>query len=541
MKETELRDIGVPRSIDARLTALARRRGEVPAFLDANVDVDVTWSEIAAEAYEWSRRLSPGSVVGLHFESPTAFCRSYLAGIAAGLCVAPLDPRATSEEASTLVDILEIADVIVDSEEGLSTLHATGVNLWLRSATGLRRTRMTSQLRPSAPGFAVLLTTSGTTGRPKVVPLTESQLLRAAYRVVKHHEITSADRGLSPLPLFHINAEVIGILSTLVAGSSLVVADRFHRTDFWTVADELRATWLNLVPGILAALENETPPSDTVRQRVRFARSASAPLPIAAMQRFEEQTGIGILETYGMTEAAGQIAANPLLSRMRRPGSVGLPVGVPLRVVDDEGVELAPGEIGAVEIGGQDVVTSYLTRDRTPIPARAPLGWLHTGDLGRRDDEGFLYLTGRVDDVINRGGEKCYPREIEEVLCRDTRVQRVAVIGRPHPILGEEPIAYIVPNEQLRGTRPDLFVNELVALCEKSLSRYKRPASISLVDDLPTGSTGKISRQRLRALVNKELHPAMASAGNVTTDNISPFAPSDGEIAEWNITRSTYQ
>jgi len=298
-----------------------------------------------------------------------------------------------------------------------------------------------------------------------------------------------------------------------VSGATLAVDDRFHRRGFWDVIDRCGVTVLNAVPAILAILADEPPPA-TVAARIRFARPASAPLPATTLRRFEERCGIGVLETYGMTEAAGQICANPLEPAARRAGSVGQPVGVDLRVVDEGGATVAPGVAGLVEILGPTVVDHYLVPGAPPsrVPAGGATGWLRTGDVGYRDGGGFLHLLGRIDGVINRGGEKVYPRQIEEVLRRHPGVAEVAVVGEPDPVLGERPVAFVVArsttpgngltNGLRNGTAGDLapFREQLFELCERELSRHQRPARIHLASSLPSTPTGKVRPDALRAM-----------------------------------------
>jgi len=495
-----------PASVRARLELLGERCGDQAGYLDAGSGEIVTWAEAARHAAGWAQALAPSTVVALRITSPAAFCRAYLAGLAAGVCVAPIDPRATTDELASMLDVLQAADLVVDREEAADGLAGSGVNLWISSTTGLRRAQRGHALRLCAPGIAALLPTSGTTGRPKLVPLTEPQLLRAAARIAGHHALKPQDRGYSPLPLFHVNAQVVGVLSTLVAGSSLVVEDRFHGSRFWATADELKVSWLNLVPAILGILSEGAPPADAVSRRVRFARSASAPLPVAVQERFEAGTGVGVLETYGMTEAASQIAANPLPRDERQPGSVGKPTGVSVRIVDEDRRELPAAEIGAVEIQGRDVVDVYLGRGRAPIPARGADGWLRTGDLAFRDPAGFLYLTGRSDDVINRGGEKFHPREVEEVLLAHPRVRGAAVVGRPHRLFGEEPVAYVIADARLLSPSRGDLARELLDQCRQALSPHKQPASVIVIDALPAGPTGKPNRRALRAAAAVDLN-----------------------------------
>ena len=350
-----------------------------------------------------------------------------------------------------------------------------------------------------------MLSSSGTTGPPKVVRLGEAKLLYAANCVVSHHGLSERDRGFNPLPLFHINAEVVGLLSTLVAGSCLVLDDRFHRAAFWDVMARRGITWINAVPAIVSRLADPGQ-DETIPPGIRFIRSASAPLSGAAADRFEATTGIPVVESYGMTEAASQITAQPL-SLPRRPGSVGLPVGVELRIVrqaDPVGSRLEAPEyhIGHIEIRGPSVVGSY---DGNGHSDRFADGWLRTGDLGHRDADGFVYLDARTDDVINRGGEKMYPREIEEVISALPEVVAVAVVGRGDPELGQVPVAYVV----LRGAgdtcdprvaeRLEASAQRIRRALERGLARRKQPVALYVVRALPTGATGKVRRRSLDA------------------------------------------
>jgi acyl-CoA synthetase (AMP-forming)/AMP-acid ligase II len=348
----------------------------------------------------------------------------------------------------------------------------------------------------------VLLATSGTTGVPKLIALSEAQLLHAARNVSDHHQLAPSDRGFNPLPLFHINAEVVGLLATLVAGSCLVLDDRFHRTGFWALMGHRRITWINAVPVIVSRLatlgsEEMVPPG------IRFIRSASSPLPTPTLAQFEESTGIRVLETYGMTEAASQITANPLRG-LRKPGSVGVPVGVELRIVSDVDPPVGRGHgsdpvVGHVEIRGPSVITAYggaAHADRFDDD-----GWLRTGDLGRLDDEGFLFLSGRSDDVINRGGEKIFPREIEDSIVGDPDVIAVSVVGRDDPEYGQVPVAFLVlrgVHDDSHGALASVIVDRIRLNLESEFVPSRRPHALHVVSELPIGATGKVQRRLLR-------------------------------------------
>jgi acyl-CoA synthetase (AMP-forming)/AMP-acid ligase II len=350
----------------------------------------------------------------------------------------------------------------------------------------------------------IFLCTSGTTGTPKGILLREDQLTHVAAAVAAHHRLTPADRGYCCLPLFHINAEVVGLLGTLAAGACLVVDRKFSRRGFWELIETRQITWINAVPAIITILAMD-PPAATP-ERVRFIRSASAPLAPSALRRFEDSFGIPVVETYGMTEAASMITANPL-DGPRKAGSAGRPAGTEVRVVSrDEDLlrPCPPGTIGRVQIRGPGVITEYAAGG--PAGAIDADGWLETGDLGHLDQDGYLFLAGRSDDVINRGGEKIYPREIEEFLLTQPGVRSAVVVAASDEVLGQRPVAYVVPATSATSAvpatdpgGPDL-ADALRAACSTALPRPKRPTEFCLVPELPLGATGKVSRRRLREL-----------------------------------------
>jgi acyl-CoA synthetase (AMP-forming)/AMP-acid ligase II len=289
--------------------------------------------------------------------------------------------------------------------------------------------------RGGTPGNSggIFLCTSGTTGTPKGILLRGDQLAHVASSVVDCHRLGAADRGYCSLPLFHVNAEVVGVLATLRAGAQLALDRKFSRRGFWQLIGEREITWINAVPAIISILAIEPPA--TRPASLRFVRSASAPLPLAALERFEGALGVPVVETYGMTEAASMITANPV-DGVRKPGSAGRPAGAQVRI-ELGGGAARPGEIGRVQIRGAGVITSYDSGGR-PGAIDAD-GWLDTGDLGYLDADGYLFLAGRSDDVINRGGEKIYPREIEEILLAQPGVRSAAVVGVVDEVLGERP------------------------------------------------------------------------------------------------------
>ncbi len=394
--------------------------GEQAYVEHARDDRVLTFRQLEGSMERWRAQLGGAharglTTIGLAIADPLAFADAFIGAMAAGFWVAPLDPSTPWSGSGGLAAAMARtgADVIVGDRPATGDVGESWVELQRldRLDEGpVTRPGATAPQRASAGG--VILSSSGTTGTPKVVRLGLDQLLATARCVASHHELGPDDRGFNPLPLFHINAEVVGLLSTLVAGAGLVLDDKFHRTAFWELMDLRSITWINAVPAIISRL-GALGPDEKVPGGVRFIRSASAPLPVAAADRFEASTGIPVIETYGMTEAASQITAHPL-GVPRRAGSVGVPVGVQLRIVDQAepvgGRRVPePGQTGHVEIRGPSVIAGYVGdahRDRFDQD-----GWLRTGDLGHQDDDGFVYL-GRADRRRDqpRGREGLPPR-----------------------------------------------------------------------------------------------------------------------------------
>jgi len=431
-----------------------------------------------------------GRRVGLLAPDPVDLAVLFVVLVATGVVVVPLDPRAPAAASAELVARSGAEAVLVAGsvDHALARLGVpvveTGAEL-LPPAT-LLGTDGGSDGGSGGSG-GVLLFSSGSTGPRKPVLLTEANLLHVARAVAGHHRLAPDDRGYNPLPLFHVNGEVVAVLGSLVSGGALVLDDRFHRTGFEQLVADRGVTWINAVPAVLSILAG-SPDAQRLPDRVRFVRSASAPLPVPVLERFEERYGVRVLETYGMTEAASQITANPLDGE-RRPGSVGLPVGVELRVDGDR-----------VRIRGEGVVRSY--PDGAGAERFDPDGWLDTGDLGRLDADGYLYLVGREGDAINRGGEKVFPRAVEEVLRRHPRVRDAVVVGADDDVLGQVPVAHVVPDPPTDADDPAAarrLVRELRDLGEQGLDRSQRPTDVRVVGALPTGPTGKVSRTAVAA------------------------------------------
>jgi acyl-CoA synthetase (AMP-forming)/AMP-acid ligase II len=497
---------------DGLLALIAGRRagaGRRSFLSSARGRTVLSFDDLWGEVGRWGRWLDhhgavPGDRIGIVIADPVEFATVYLCIVANGRWAVPVDPTAPADSVHASLARTKPVLVISDRNGGRTASvpwHRLDDPVTRRDPAGRPDGTGTSPGPPAGGG--VLLSTSGSTGHPKLVVLHQHQLLHTARAVARHHRLGPDDIGFNPLPLFHVNAQVVGMLASLWAGAGLVLDDRFHRTGFWELMDRHQVTWINAVPAIISHLTGPGP-TERVPGRIRFIRSASAPLPVATLERFEASTGITVLETYGMTESASQITANPLDGR-RKPGSVGLPVDISVRVVvehGDDGTDTlaAAGETGRVEIRGPSVDP----RAGVPIGegpggnAGRIGGWLRTGDIGCLDEDGYLYLQGRRDDVINRGGEKVFPREIEDVILQDPRVVDAVVVGAADQALGQVPVAYFTVAGPVgrpgtgRGLGIAVDVRERLG---RTLPRSRRPVALHLVPGLPVTATGKVSRR----------------------------------------------
>jgi acyl-CoA synthetase (AMP-forming)/AMP-acid ligase II len=484
-----------PRQNESLASLIGRQAVESPnaTYLeDARSERTIDFAGLADATRSWHARLDrlgvdAGGPVIVDVGDPIEFSLAHLGVIAAGRRSVPTNPDLTGEELSRISQLLGGTPIIVTDRSDRD----------LAGATILRVGELTpeSEDAPVVGEGSVLLFTSGSTGEPKGVELSERQLLFVAQGIASHNGLVPADRGYNPLPLFHVNAEVVGLLSTLVAGATLVLDRRFHRTGFWDLLRDRKVTWINAVPAILAVLARGG--ELAVPESVRFIRSASAPLPDAVRVALGSMP---LVVSWGMTEGASQITATPVGEPFRE-GSVGVPVGCEVEARDDEGFALQRNEVGALWVRGPGIVSGYF-KGRAAERFDAE-GWLSTGDLGTVDDDGWVYLVGRSDDVINRGGEKVYPAEVEEVLLGDPRVREAVVVGRVDAILHQVPVAYVIPVDGAVEDR-DALVTDLLARCESALPRFKRPVEISVVDDVPRAPTGKVQRNRVRALAESE-------------------------------------
>lgn len=345
---------------------------------------------------------------------------------------------------------------------------------------------------PWPDDLALLMYTSGTTGLPKGVMLTQSNLAANAHAISQEHALKSQDRVLAVLPLYHINAFAVTMLAPLAHGGSLAMPPKFSAARFWEQAKQAGCTWINVVPTMISYLLEGESPSRADVARIRFCRSASAALPPEHHRAFEQKFGIGIIETMGLTETVAPAFSNPLDAAARKLGSVGRASGCEACVIDTDLNPVPDGTTGELAIRGPNVMRGYYKNDEATRASFTPAGWLRTGDLGHRDADGFFFVTGRIKELIIKGGENISPREIDEALLGHPAVLEAAAVGIPDRHYGQEIMACVVLREGQACT-PE----ELREYCVEHLGRYKTPKLLRFVTELPRGPSGKVQRLKL--------------------------------------------
>jgi len=341
------------------------------------------------------------------------------------------------------------------------------------------------------PGdIALILHTSGTTSRPKMVPLTQSNICATARHIGETLALQPGDVCLNIMPLFHIHGLMAAVLSSVAAGGSVVCSPGFNALRFFAWLDEAKPTWYTAVPTMhQTILARAARNQDSIKAaRLRLIRSSSSSLPSQVMTELERVFGCPVIESYGMTEAAHQMASNPLPPKPRKPGSVGIPAGPRIAIMDAQGNELEQGETGEVVIAGPNVTPGYLDNPTANAGAFTN-GWFRTGDQGVIDKDGYLQLTGRLKEIINRGGEKISPLEVDEVLMDHPAVAQVVCFAVPHDKLGEDVAACVVLREGMQATE-----RELRDHCAKRLADFKVPRKVLMLAEIPKGATGKLQR-----------------------------------------------
>ncbi len=357
----------------------------------------------------------------------------------------------------------------------------------------------TSLIEPTPEDIALILHTSGSTGRPKRVPLPHLNLAVSSANIANTYSLSEEDVSLCIMPLFHIHGLIGSVMSTLLSGGAVVVPTKFNALSFWRTVKEHRATWYSGVPTMHQLLLARTHHKPAEAGCLRFIRSCSAPLSPELIHKIEGVFGVPFVEAYGMTEASHQMASNPLPPQIRKAGYVGVGTGIRISIMDSKGNHLGTNHRGEVVIQGASVFHGY--ENNPEANARSFVnGWFRTGDEGVLDEHCYLRLTGRIKDIIIRGGENIAPHEVDEILLKHPAVASAVTFGFAHPTLGEEVAAAVVLHEPHGASEAVLLKH-----CRDLIAEYKCPKKIYLVKSIPTTATGKIRRGEVAtALVDRK-------------------------------------
>ena len=447
--------------------------------------------------------LQPGDTVSLVMPNGLNTLRLLMGAMHGGWCVNPVNLLSSHEQMRYVLDHSDCKLVIASPEwaervQAVLTTLSRPVALLVCSPdmdaddSLLGALPSTPTSAPAPEAMALLMYTSGTTGVPKGVVLTQSNLAANAMSISAEHRLGARDRVLAVLPLYHINAFAVTMLAPLAHGGSLAMPPKFSAARFWQQAVQAQCTWINVVPTMISyLLEGAAPEGETVRN-IRFCRSASAALPPAHLQAFEQRFGIGVIETMGLTETVAPSFSNPYESELRKLGSVGKASGCDACVIDADLRQVPDGSTGEIAIRGPQVMQGYYKNPDATRASFTPDGWLRTGDLGHRDADGFFFVTGRIKELIIKGGENIAPREIDEVLLRHPSVLDAAATGMPDAHYGQEIMVCIVLREGYAADEAALR-----RFCTEHLGRYKTPKVFHFVRDLPRGPSGKVQRLKL--------------------------------------------
>ena len=487
------------------------KNGQAKHFAVSTLNGAITYQELADQVDDLASQLTniglrKGDRIAIALPNGLEVIASFLAASTVGTA-APLNPSYTRDEFKFYLEDTGARALILpkDNSNEARAAATEGTILIIESSIdGSGRVRFASEgkLNSSASAttndnIALILHTSGTTSRPKRVPLSHANLLTSARNVANTYQLTGEDVSLCVMPLFHVHGLVASTLATFATGGTVVVPTKFNPLSFWSTVREHRATWYSAVPTIhqvLLSRSRGARPSGA--EQLRFIRSCSAALAPQVMSELESTFGVPVLEAYGMTEAAHQMASNPLPPAERKPGSVGRGTAVEIAILDEAGNLLPSAATGEVSIKGPNVFGGYEGNAEANAESFSN-GWFRTGDQGTLDHDGYLTLVGRIKELINRGGEKISPREIDEILLRHPSVAEACCFGIPDRIYGEGVAAAVV----LKAAATE---KELIAHCRSSLSDFKCPTTIYILDSIPRTATGKIQRRNVSAAITAE-------------------------------------
>lgn len=447
-----------------------------------------------------SKGIAKGDVVSLLLPNSPEYIFAYFACWKIGALAGPVNSLLKSEEIEYVVTNSESKLMLVSQEDAVPD----GFSFIVFDKVDEATQKMGDELVAcdlTVDDDAIIIYTSGTTGKPKGCLLTHGNLIANARQIAEWMGFGEDDRLLTVMPLFHMNAVSVTTMTPLFAGGSTVVSPKFSASRFWEIIDKYKITSFGSVATMLSMLlakQQEAPSAVAAsHESLRFAMCGSAPVPAEVLNRFEETFGVLVIEGYGLSESTCRSTFNPP-NRDRRPGSCGKPIGNEMKVFDDNDQEVPDGDLGEIVLRGPNIFKAYFKDPEATAKAFAN-GWFHTGDIGYRDADGYFYIADRKSDMIIRGGENIYPREIDDLLYTHPAVAHAAVIGVPDDLYGEEVVAFVVLESGFVQTAEA----EIIEFCRSHLADYKCPKTVYFVNDIPKGPTGKLLKRELAKLAAK--------------------------------------
>lgn len=456
-----------------------------------------------------AKGIGKGDVVSLLLPNSVEYVIAYFACWQIGALAGPINSLLKSQEIAFVISNSEARALLIASEflpliEGIrDELTNLKAIIAFDDETGATREHTTGA-NPTAdigPDHeAIIIYTSGTTGKPKGCLLTHANVIANARQISSWLGFTEKDRLLTMMPLFHMNAVSVTTMSALYAGGSTVVSPKFSASRFWQIVSDYQITSFGSVATMLSMLLSTYPdgvPEGLKTDQLRFAMCGSAPVPAEVLRRFEEKFHCLVIEGYGLSESTCRSTFNPPDQR-RRPGSCGVPIGNEMRVVDEEDRDVPDGDLGEIVLRGENILKGYYKNDAANATAFRN-GWFHTGDIGYRDKEGFYYIVDRKSDMIIRGGENIYPREIDEVLYQHPDIAAAAAVGVKDELYGEEVAAVVVLKPGANASEQDV-----IEYCKARLADFKCPKTVHFVADIPKGPTGKLLKRELAKMLSAD-------------------------------------
>ena len=495
-------------SVGDVIDAWAKRTPEAIFLVDPNSARQITYAELRQSAasvagYLHEQGIEPGQSVAYAMPNGIDTALVFLGMLYGGYLATAVNLIAGKDTFTYILEHCEARLVLLHKD-----IHALLESALPGIANPPRLVEVTEDLlttsvigdkpRPTPQSDGLLIYTSGTTGQPKGVVLSQQNLLAGGENTATAHRLITSDRALCVLPLYHINALCVTLMAPLVSGGSVVMPHQFSVSDFWPCIERTHCTWASVVPTQITYLLRQSTTENSWRKppQLRFIRSASAPLSPSIHREFEKRFSLALIETMGLTETAAQILSNSLSAQEHKVGSPGRAVGNEIIIADDKQCEVRRGTEGEVLVRGTNVMQRYLKNPEATRETLTPSGWLRTGDLGQMDTDGYVFITGRLKELIIKGGENIAPREVDDALYSHQDIIEAAAFACPCSNYGQRVEAGVVLAEN-----SDLTEADLLRLCRDKLGTFKAPDHIHFLDELPKGPSGKIQRIKLATLV----------------------------------------